>query len=224
VLARAGAPLPLRRLVPLAVAKLFLDQAVPIALSLLVIWFHHDLSNAILGLAAAVVVLAIGAPACALWLASRRAARRPAWLRRFPTLDDLLAGIAESASGLVHSPRLLALATGLQLGVFALDAATLEAMLWAIDRPVPAGATFASVVVATMAATIGPLPGGLGTFEAASVAMLVLFGVGVEGALAATLLLRGFTFWLPMLPGLWVVRRPAGMPDARPGGSDGPAR
>ena len=32
-------------------------------------------------------------------------------------------------------------------------------------------------------------------------------GVSVEAALAATLLLRGLTFWLPMPPGLWLARR-----------------
>jgi len=29
----------------------------------------------------------------------------------------------------------------------------------------------------------------------------------LEAALTATLLLRGLTFWLPMLPGLWIARR-----------------
>jgi hypothetical protein len=47
----------------------------------------------------------------------------------------------------------------------------------------------------------------LATFEAASVAMLTTLGVGTEAALTATLLLRGFTFWLPMLPGFWLVRK-----------------
>jgi hypothetical protein len=37
--------------------------------------------------------------------------------------------------------------------------------------------------------------------------MLSLLGVAIEGALAATLLLRGLTFWLPMLPGLWLAKR-----------------
>jgi hypothetical protein len=37
--------------------------------------------------------------------------------------------------------------------------------------------------------------------------MLRSHGVPIEAALAATLLLRGFTFWLPMLPGLWIARR-----------------
>jgi len=54
-----------------------------------------------------------------------------------------------------------------------------------------------------MVATIGPIPVGLGTFKVASVAM----GVSLEAALAATLLLRGFTVRLPMLPGIWLARR-----------------
>jgi hypothetical protein len=37
--------------------------------------------------------------------------------------------------------------------------------------------------------------------------MLGLLGVPIEAALAATLLLRGFTVWLPMLPGVWLARR-----------------
>jgi len=34
-----------------------------------------------------------------------------------------------------------------------------------------------------------------------------LAGVRIEPALAAALLLRGFTIWLPMIPGLWYSRR-----------------
>jgi uncharacterized membrane protein YbhN (UPF0104 family) len=39
------------------------------------------------------------------------------------------------------------------------------------------------------------------------VAALTLQGVSIEAALTATLLLRGFTTWLPMLPGLLLARR-----------------
>ncbi len=249
-LRRAGTPLPLRRLLSLALAKLFVDQAVPtagisgtlvvirgleqrgvpraialstivvdnlayygayltaIAVSLGILWHDHDLGDAVVILAVLVVVLAVAAPASLLWLAGRTK-RVPAWLRRFRRLDALLAGIAESAAHLVGDRRLLARAAALQLAVFALDAATLEATLWAIGRPASPAAVFASFIVATMAATIGPMPGGLGTFEAASIGMLAAFGIRLEPALAATLLLRGFTFWLPMLPGVWVTRREA---------------
>jgi glycosyltransferase 2 family protein len=58
-----------------------------------------------------------------------------------------------------------------------------------------------------MAASLGLIPLGLGTFEATCVAMLRTFGVSLEAALTVTLLLRGFMLWLPMLPGLWLARR-----------------
>jgi Mg2+-importing ATPase len=53
------------------------------------------------------------------------------------------------------------------------------------------------------------VPGGLGAFEAASVLTLKLVGVSVPVALAATLLFRGLSFWLPMLPGVWFAHRAA---------------
>ncbi|WP_256700975.1 hypothetical protein [Caballeronia sordidicola] len=37
--------------------------------------------------------------------------------------------------------------------------------------------------------------------------MLSLLGVSVEAALAGTLLLRRLTFWLAMLPGIWLAGR-----------------
>jgi uncharacterized membrane protein YbhN (UPF0104 family) len=66
---------------------------------------------------------------------------------------------------------------------------------------------FACFMIASVTALMGPIPLGLGVFEAASVAALHLVGIELEAALAATLLLRGFTFWLPMIPGLWLARR-----------------
>lgn len=56
-------------------------------------------------------------------------------------------------------------------------------------------------------ASIGLVPGGLGTFEGTSVALLHAHGVAIEAALAATITLRGFTFWQPMLPRFWATRR-----------------
>jgi Mg2+-importing ATPase len=55
--------------------------------------------------------------------------------------------------------------------------------------------------------TVGIVPGGLGTFEAASVWTLKVMGLPVAPALAATVLFRGLSFWLPMVPGLWISRR-----------------
>jgi len=56
-------------------------------------------------------------------------------------------------------------------------------------------------MLSTLARTLGVVPGGLGVFEGVSVATLKLIGVPVATGLAATLLFRFFTFWLPMVPG-----------------------
>ena len=53
---------------------------------------------------------------------------------------------------------------------------------------------------------MGFVPGGLGSFEAASVLTLQLSGVALPEALSATLLFRGLSFWLPMLPGVGFAR------------------
>jgi Mg2+-importing ATPase len=66
---------------------------------------------------------------------------------------------------------------------------------------------FASFMLSSMARIVGIVPGGLGVFEAASVASLRLMGVPIAAGLAATLLFRGFSFWLPMLPAVLFARR-----------------
>jgi uncharacterized membrane protein YbhN (UPF0104 family) len=48
---------------------------------------------------------------------------------------------------------------------------------------------------------------GLGSFEAVSIGMLRALGVPFEAALSATLLFRGYTLWLPLIPGMFAARR-----------------
>ncbi len=134
--------------------------------------------------------------------------RLPArWARRLPGAALLLKAIAEAPTGLLHDPNLLAEIVTLEFVVFALDALTLWLAFRGLGDSPAIWIAFVSFIVASMAATLGPIPLGLGTFEAACVGMLSLPGVAIETALAATLLLRGFTFWLPILPGLWLARR-----------------
>jgi len=66
--------------------------------------------------------------------------------------------------------------------------------------------TFVAIVIASIAGTISFLPGGIGGFEAGSVTVLTLLGVPIEAALTGTLLLRGFTLWFPLIPGILLVR------------------
>jgi uncharacterized membrane protein YbhN (UPF0104 family) len=251
-LRRAGHPKSLASLVPLGVAKLFTDQAVPTGgisgtvlvvrglgrrqvpaetamaalliglvsfytaylsaalISLSILWLHHRASPVLLAITALFSAAAVGVPAAVLWL--RRLATRavPAWLARLPGIGALLDAAAQAPTDLLRDPRLLGETVALQLAVFVLDALTLWLAFRAIGEAIDFWVVFVSFITASIAATIGPIPLGLGTFEAGSVAMLGLLGVPLESALTATLLLRGLTFWLPMLPGLWLARREIG--------------
>jgi Mg2+-importing ATPase len=80
-------------------------------------------------------------------------------------------------------------------------------MLCALGLSVHPAQVFASFMLSTLARTLGPVPGGLGIFDAASVATLKLMGVPIAAGLAATLLFRGFSYWLPMAPGILLARR-----------------
>lgn len=109
-------------------------------------------------------------------------------------------------SHLLHKPLLIVAATLLQGSVFALDAATLWVTLQVVGIHLVFWAVFPCFMIFSMVATVGPIPLGLGSFEIACVSMLGLMGVRIEAALTAMVLLRGFTLWLPMLPGIWLGR------------------
>ena len=129
------------------------------------------------------------------------------WLLRLPGVGRAARLLREADPQLARDPRLLLRATLLQLAIFALDAATLWVSLRALGVAANPATVFASFMLASLLRTVGIMPGGLGTFEAASVSALALAGVPVPEALSATLLFRGFSFWLPMLPGLVAARR-----------------
>lgn len=117
---------------------------------------------------------------------------------------DLLQG---SDSRLVQNRTLQLQAMVLQTGIVLLDAATIWALVRALGLSASPSDIFASFMLSTVFRSIGILPGGLGSFEAASVLTLSAVGIPIEAALAATLMFRGLSFWLPMLPGFWFSRR-----------------
>jgi uncharacterized protein (TIRG00374 family) len=126
----------------------------------------------------------------------------PKWLKRIPAIKKALALMGEADPKLVRSPRLILESGVFQLAIILLDAATVWVLIRALGDVASPTGVFASFVLSTLLRTISIIPGGLGTFEAASVVTLRLAGVPVSVALAATLLFRGLSFWLPMVPGL----------------------
>jgi glycosyltransferase 2 family protein len=119
----------------------------------------------------------------------------------------LIDAVAEVPNDLVRDPALLAGTLACQLAIILTDALTLWLVCRAIGAPVELWVAFAGFTIGAIVAMIAPSPLGLGTFEAGTTGMLVLLGMPLEAALSATLLLRGLTFWLPMVPGILIARR-----------------
>jgi hypothetical protein len=94
----------------------------------------------------------------------------------------------------------------LRLAILTLDGLSLAAASAAFGHPIDADVCIAVFVLASVAGSLSFVPGALGTFEALAVGLFAVFAVPVELAVAAVLLHRGFSFWLPMLPGLWLAR------------------
>jgi uncharacterized protein (TIRG00374 family) len=168
------------------------------------LWLHERHHPAVTGLFAVFAVMVVLLPALVLRARRRLVDRLPGWLARMPVITMLLRSMSEAPADLLHDARLLFQTTALQLAVFLLDAATLWFAFRAIGQPQSASIAFTTLATASVIATIAPIPLGLGSFEGGAIGTLQLLGVSADTALAATLLLRGLTFWLPMVPGLWL--------------------
>lgn len=191
----------------LTVLCFYIAQALGVGASLFFLWRESELNEWIPWLVTGFGVLAVAIPLAILWVTRHREWTPGRFAKRIPSLGTMLKAIAEVPPGMLLDPGLLVRGVVLQLGVYALDAATLGAMLRAMGQEVPMSTVIVAFMVASMAETVSIIPGGVGTYEAVSVGMLNLLGVPVEAALAGTLLLRGFTLWLPLLPGLYLLRR-----------------
>lgn len=139
-------------------------------------------------------------------LAGRRA-KPNGLVTRLPGIRNAIEFLERSDAALVRNRRLLTVATARQIAIFLLDAATIWVCIRALGSVAAPDAVFASFMISSLVRTMGIVPGGLGTYEAASVLTLRFVGVSLSVALSATLVFRGLSFWVPMLPGLWASRR-----------------
>ncbi|HEY1606248.1 MAG TPA: lysylphosphatidylglycerol synthase transmembrane domain-containing protein [Allosphingosinicella sp.] len=176
-----------------------------IALALL--WLDHKASLLLAGIVSLFLVVAFAIPSLALWIRHRGRRPLPRWMARIGPLRRTMETVGETPAELLRNKILLAEVAVLNALVLVADAATLSCCLRALGNPEPFSSAYVALIIAQIVVTLGPVPLGLGAFEGASTAMLRLLGTPFEAALAGTLLLRGFTLWLPMLPGLILTRR-----------------
>jgi glycosyltransferase 2 family protein len=174
---------------------------------LVVLWWKSRTSVVLTAAVLAFLVVATGIPALTLWLHRRGQKRLPGWLTRWSKVRHFFELVGEAPGDLVRDRELIIILSALNLAVFVADAGTMQACIYALGVNAMLSAGYTAFMMASIAVILGPIPMGLGSFEAVSITMMRLFGVPFEAALSATLLFRGFTLWLPLIPGGLLLRR-----------------
>jgi len=101
-------------------------------------------------------------------------------------------------------------AVGAAVGRWFFEYLVLLVALYAIDAEPDPWSVLLAFVAASLLSMIPITPGGLGFVEAGLTATLAAAGIGAEEAVAATLLFRLVSFWLPLPVGAgawWWFRR-----------------
>jgi uncharacterized membrane protein YbhN (UPF0104 family) len=144
-------------------------------------------------------VLAVLLAAGAVWWCRRPKARRSE--SRAAALTGLL--------GLLRRPRDLLLALGTSAATTLLMGVAFALSVLAVPGASRGGQVLALLAAYLLASAVGmavPTPAGIGSTEAALVAVLVAIGINAAAALQAVVLFRLITFWAPVPIGLLTAR------------------
>ncbi len=208
VLERRGlAPRAAAAAVTVSLVGFYGAQAVAVPSAFLVLALHRDVNRHVVVVAAVATAVALLTPTLAYLLSHQARGRLPRAVMRLGIVARARSVIDRAPRDLRRRPALVGEAIGARLAIMLLDGTSLAAALASTGQTVELDLVVAVFVLASAVASVSFLPGGLGGFEAASIALLALLGIPVEAAAAGTLLLRGFSFWLPMVPGAWLARR-----------------
>jgi glycosyltransferase 2 family protein len=191
----------------LAIFAYYVSYAVCALAAAILLWLHGGISWLLIAATSIFLLLAAAIPTGILWLQGKGSTAMPHWLERFGPIRKLFDMVGEAPDELVRNPRLVGQLSLLNGAVWIADVLTLQVCTLALGQAAAFDAAFVALIIASIIATIGPVPLGLGSFEGSAIAMLSLMGIPFEAALSATLLYRGFTLWLPLIAGLILSRR-----------------
>lgn len=179
----------------------YIGYAISVVLVLGIVLGLHEASPLIIGALLLFLLIAAFIIGGIFWLFEYTNRELPRWMRRIAILDEVARSLKAARPERISAPWVLSITSFYEFLVFALDGATLWAVMQIINVPLEITVCFSVFILASIAGSLSLLPGGVGGFEAACVLALRWFGVDLGAALTATLLLRGLTLWFPLIPG-----------------------
>lgn len=191
---------------------LYAAQLVIVAASVVELFARRRFGSFAGGVSIFAFLAAAGLPVVTVSLAAGGLQRLPARIQRLRVVQALREAIDAAPRDVLFAPRTMLPISAMRLVIVVLDGATLAAALAAVGYPIPVDEAVTTFALASVAASVSFLPGGIGGFEAIATGLLATYGVPIEAAVPAILIMRGFSFWLPMLPGVWFARHEIGGP------------
>lgn len=195
-----------------------------LVLGLGILLIHRDLTRLQVITVAVFLVLVSGLAVLVVWaLLVRQAAvvfakrlaqainRVSVMIRRRPlvAVDDVRQRLGEIAAVLVaaaRTPPAVLRPVGHALLVELLSLGILAGGFLALDYPVHPGVLVAGYAIGVLFSIMSVTPSGVGVVEGAMTVVFTSLAVPLETAVAATLLYRLFTLWLPLLAGFVLLR------------------
>lgn len=193
--------------------------------SLGVLWVKRDLKLYEVGAALVLFLFVLGMAAALLfglwrpqWLRAgldwiqHWINRIGAWFGRPHWLDEAWsarnADEFQLAAQAMHArPVLLLWTTVVALVAHAIDLASLYVLFLAFDQPVGSGVLLVGYAMTLLFGIVSPTPNGIGIVEGIMPVIYSSLGIPLATATVISLSFRGFTFWLPMLAGFFLLRR-----------------
>ena len=180
-------------------------------LSVIILWLHHGVTPIISSLVSIFFVIQFTVVVLIWAAANHKKLRLLVWIKERKIFSKFFSLIENISGDRVFSAELLFETTFFRLAVFLLDTLTLFAILRAIGVEANLTTSFVAFIIASIAGSVVLLPGGIGGFEAASIGILNLLGIPLGAAIAATIIFRGLTLWIPLIPGLIYARKDLGL-------------
>lgn len=175
--------------------------------SIIILWWYHNITPIIVSLVSIFFVIEV-VIVLLIWTAvNHERLYLPDWIKNRKLIARVLSAMENVSQRRVFSLELLTQASLLRLGVFFLDVLTLSAIMRSLGIEGNLTISFVALVIASVAGTIAFLPGGVGGFEAGSIAILILFGMPAEAAIAVTIVFRILSLWIPLIPGTILAKK-----------------
>lgn len=125
---------------------------------------------------------------------------------RAPRAAEPLRSGARALQAVLTRPSRAAVLFGSTASLTLLPALALTTSVRAVGVEADVASVFAVYLGGSAIASVSPTPGNLGAVEAALTAGLTAIGVPIGPAIAAVLVYRLVTFWLPVVPGFLAFR------------------